>query len=79
MKIHFFQHVPFESLGTIEDWIHAKGHELTATRFFNGEKIPPPESFDWLIVMGGPMNVTDEAAYTWFVDEIPSRNNERKR
>ena len=44
MKIHFFQHVPFEGLGIIEDWIHVKGYELTATRFFNGEKILSPIS-----------------------------------
>ena len=41
MKIHFFQHVPFEGLGIIEEWIHVKGYELTATRFFNGEKSLP--------------------------------------
>lgn len=69
MKIHFFQHVPFEGLGIIEDWIHVKGYELTATRFFNGEKMPSPESFDWLIIIGGTMNVYDKAAYPWLVDE----------
>lgn len=66
MKIHWFQHVPFEGLGTIEDWLRARGHTLTCTRFFAGETAPADvKGFDWLIVMGGPMNVYQHRDHPW--------------
>jgi len=69
MRIHYFQHVPFEKPGSIEGWSIKNGHVLSATRFYQGE--PPPEvsAIDWLIVMGGPMNIYEEAKYPWLVPE----------
>ena len=69
MRIHYFQHVPFEGLGSIETWAKAKGHALSQTRLFRGESLPEPEDLDWLIVMGGPMGVHDDAMFTWLADE----------
>jgi hypothetical protein len=57
MNIHTFEHAPFEGLGEIEPWIHAGGHRLGRTRFYGNDPLPEPDSVDWLIVMGGPMNV----------------------
>ena len=65
MRLHYLQHVPFEDAAEIADWARARGHRLTATRLFAGELPPPPSAFDWLLVMGGPMNVYDEEAYPW--------------
>lgn len=66
MKIHWFQHVPFEGLGAIESWLLARGHTLTCTRFYAGENAPVDiEGFDWLIVMGGPMNIYQYRDYPW--------------
>jgi GMP synthase-like glutamine amidotransferase len=66
MNVHWFQHVPFEGLGNIEDWLLSRGHTLSCTRFYLGET--PSESmdgFDWLIVMGGPMNVYQHRDHPW--------------
>ena len=69
MKIHYFQHVPFEGLGNIEDWIKSKGHTLSSTHFFKNDTLPQLSEIDWLIVMGGPMNVYEENLYPWLAAE----------
>ena len=69
MRIHCFQHVPFEGLGNIEDWISAKRHSLSSTRFYNKEVPPNLDDIDWLIVMGGPMGAYDENVYPWLAAE----------
>jgi GMP synthase-like glutamine amidotransferase len=70
MKIHWFQHVPFEGLGAIEVWLTARGHTLTATRFWAGETAPADTNgFDWLIVMGGPMNIYQYRDHPWLKAE----------
>ncbi len=69
MKLHYLQHVPFEGLGSIEDWAKAKGHALSATRFYNNEPLPNVEDIDWLVVMGGPMNIYEESKYPWLAQE----------
>jgi hypothetical protein len=43
LKIHCFQHVPFEDLGHIKTWINKEGHQLHYTRFFEKYTIPEPE------------------------------------
>ena len=69
-RIHCFQHVPFEGLGSIENWIRDREHRLTFTRFFeNHYQLPRLQQFDWLIVMGGPMGVYDEDQYPWLKEE----------
>jgi GMP synthase (glutamine-hydrolysing) len=69
LRIHYFQHVIHEGLGSIEEWIALNGHSLTATKFFEGERLPEISDIDWLIVMGGPMNVDDEEQFPWLADE----------
>lgn len=69
LRIHYFQHVAFEGLGSIEEWISASGHSLASTRFFENAKFPEISDFDWLIIMGGPMSVHDEEKYHWLADE----------
>lgn len=69
LRIHWLQHVPFEGLGSIESWIRKKGHQLTGTRMWNAESLPPVADLDWLIVMGGPMGVGDEDRFGWLVPE----------
>ena len=69
MRVQVFQHVPFEALGAIEPWLAARGAKIGWTRFFADPRIPALDSYDWLIVMGGPMSVNDEAALPWLRDE----------
>jgi len=69
MRIHYFQHVPFEGLGCIEVWATDNHHTLSMTRFYLDEPVPQPEEIDWLVVMGGPMNIYEEAEYPWLERE----------
>jgi GMP synthase-like glutamine amidotransferase len=69
MKLCYFQHVPFEGLGCIEDWAKFENHVLSFTRFFQNDPLPQLGEIDWLIVMGGPMGALDEGKYSWLVAE----------
>lgn len=69
MRAHFFQHVPFEGLGSIEPWLKAHGYEITNTRFFESAELPDLKKIELLIVMGGPMSVNDEDEFPWLVSE----------
>ena len=69
MKIHYIQHVPFESPASILTWAGETGHDVSGIQVFRGERPPDPESFELLIVMGGPMSVLDEHIHPWLADE----------
>lgn len=69
MRIHYLQHVPYEGLGSIEKWALKKGHRLSSTKFFNDSVLPDPSDFDFLVVMGGPMNIYDSKNNPWLIAE----------
>lgn len=69
MKIHYLQHAAFEGLGMIESWAESKRHAISVTRFYNNEPLPGLESLDWLIIMGGPMNIYEEDKFPWLMRE----------
>ena len=69
MRAHYFQHVPFEGLGTIEPWLKATGYEISHTRFFESTDLPDTKAIDLLVIMGGPMSVNEEDKFPWLVSE----------
>jgi GMP synthase-like glutamine amidotransferase len=69
MKIHCIQHVEFETLGTISEWIEKRKHYLSTTRLHENENFPKLDSFDLLIIMGGPMNIYEYEKYPWLREE----------
>ncbi len=69
MRAHYFQHVPFEGLGSIQTWLQKAGYEITSTKFYESAKVPSPNEIDLLVVMGGPMSVNDEDQHPWLVLE----------
>jgi GMP synthase (glutamine-hydrolysing) len=69
MKIHYFQHIPFEGLGLIKDWADDRGHKLSATKFYKKHTLPNVDDYDALIIMGGSMSVHDEKIYPWLKEE----------
>jgi GMP synthase-like glutamine amidotransferase len=66
---HWLQHVPFEGLGSMEEWLTARGHTVLCTRLWAGDALPSPESVTALIVMGGPMSIYDHDEYPWLLQE----------
>jgi GMP synthase-like glutamine amidotransferase len=69
MNVHYFQHVPYEDLGSIERWMTAKSAQISATKFYEDTYLPKVHEIDWLIVMGGPMSANDERTYPWLQAE----------
>ena len=69
MRLHYLQHVPFEDLARIENWAEDRGHELSRTLLFDGQELPGIDEFDWLVIMGGPMNIYEEDKYPWLASE----------
>ncbi len=69
MNIHFLQHVPFEDLGALEQWVAQPGNRVTSTRLYEDIKLPFVELFDVLIILGGPMSVHDEDIHHWLLAE----------
>jgi GMP synthase-like glutamine amidotransferase len=65
MNCHVLQHVAFEGLGSIAQWLDARGARKRYTRFFENDRLPALDSVDMLIAMGGPMSVNDEAELPW--------------
>lgn len=53
----------------IESWAQDRGHDTSRTLLFEGEPLPDLGNFDWLVIMGGPMNVYEDEKYPWLAAE----------
>lgn len=69
MRVHWLQHAEHEELGCIAPWLAARGFRTTRTRLYDGDDLPATTDFDWLIVMGGPMNIYEHDRYPWLIHE----------
>ncbi len=67
--VHAFYHVAFENLAAIQPWLQNHGWTVSQTRWDLGDTAPETNAYDWLIVMGGPMGVHDEAELPWLRQE----------
>ncbi|BCS87984.1 hypothetical protein [Pseudodesulfovibrio sediminis] len=65
MRVHTFEHVPFEGPAALEEWAFVNGHTLTKTPVYANTRLPDPDDFDVLIVLGEPKSVHDEAEHPW--------------
>jgi GMP synthase-like glutamine amidotransferase len=69
MRIHCLQHAPFEGPARIAHWAAARGHALSVSHLYTGDPLPALDRFERLIVLGGPMSVSDEAEHSWLAHE----------
>jgi len=69
MKVHGLLHVEFEDLGAIHTILREKEITYSQTNLYNGEVLPNMDTFDCLIVMGGPMGIYDDERYPWLEEE----------
>jgi GMP synthase-like glutamine amidotransferase len=56
-------HVPFEGPGYIEDWFLVRGMELRTWQLYDKSSLPAAEDVDFLLIMGGPMNIYQHDKY----------------
>ena len=74
-RVHYFQHIVGEGLGSPESWLKRHQAVVSVTEFFSlakGEsniELPHPDDVDLLIIMGGEMSVNDEEIYPWLIAE----------
>jgi GMP synthase-like glutamine amidotransferase len=69
VRVCYLQHVAFEDLGGIEPWLRERGHDVSGCRVYEDTCFPAMPDFDWLIVMGGPMGIHDDADNPWLPRE----------
>jgi GMP synthase-like glutamine amidotransferase len=69
MRLHSLEHVPFEDLARIGTWGENQEYLLSRTRFYMNDSLPTLSAIDWLVVMGGPMNIYEEDRYPWLIRE----------
>ena len=69
MRVLVLQHVAVEHPGVIRDYFRADGISWDAVKLDEGERIPPLNAYDMMLVMGGPQDVWQEAEHPWLVAE----------
>ncbi|HEV7621412.1 MAG TPA: type 1 glutamine amidotransferase [Flavisolibacter sp.] len=69
MQLHIIQHVEYESLGYIQNWLEENKIPVSFTRIWEQTTFPDLVNFDGLIIMGGPMNVDEYDIYPWLKTE----------
>jgi GMP synthase-like glutamine amidotransferase len=64
------QHVPFEGPGSIATVARRRGTPLRVCHPYLGEPLPPARELRGLVVMGGPMGVSDTDSHPYLRDEL---------
>jgi GMP synthase (glutamine-hydrolysing) len=64
------QHVPFEGPGSIATEAARRGTPLRVCHAYRGDALPRVEELRGLVVMGGPMGVSDTASHPYLVAEL---------
>lgn len=65
-----FQHMDDEPPGLFGRFLAERGAELDVVMLHRGEAIPSLAPYDFLLVMGGAMDVWETDAHPWLVPEI---------
>ncbi|WP_138751299.1 type 1 glutamine amidotransferase [Paenibacillus sinopodophylli] len=69
MRIRCFQHAAFENAGSIAAWAQTRGHIFEVSQLFASDALPTADTWDWLVLLGGPMSVNDEKEHSWLKAE----------
>ncbi len=68
-QILVFKHMPSQNPGIFRSYAQTFGIHFTEVDLHAGDAIPSLAGFDGLWVMGGSMNVWEEAQYPWLIEE----------
>jgi GMP synthase-like glutamine amidotransferase len=69
MRVLILQHTRGEHPAAFTGHIAAAGDTAYVVHLYRGESIPDLAPFDVMLVMGGPMDVWEEAAHPWLIPE----------
>lgn len=70
MNILCITHADFETPGVIETWAKNKNHRFEIKKPYQGQALPKYNSFDFLVVMGGPQSPIHVEETPYLKDEI---------
>jgi GMP synthase-like glutamine amidotransferase len=69
MKILVLQHLPVEHPGIFRDLLRRDGLIWDTVELDRGDRIPPLETYAFMLVMGGPQDVWQEDQHPWLAAE----------
>lgn len=69
MKIKCITHADFETPGAIHTWVQKNNYKLEICKPYQGEDCLAEDSFDFLIVMGGPQSPLKINQFPYLKDE----------
>lgn len=69
MSVLILKNTPGEGPGTIEGFLAANNTDYSIVDL-SSEDMPPPEDFDVLVILGGPMSVNNSDKYPYISREI---------
>ena len=69
MKFLILQHINIEHPGIFLNYMREDQIKIDTVELDEGEKIPELNSYDAMIVMGGPMDTWQEETYPWLKSE----------
>jgi len=69
MRAHCIMHVSFEGPGYIEDWFNSRGIQMVFWRLYHSAEMPESGDLDFLLIMGGPMNIYEYDKFPWLKAE----------
>ncbi len=70
MSVLICKNISTEGPGTIEDYLRLKEIPYTIVDLCTGASLPDATSFDTLIMLGGPMSVSDDTSYIRKEEEL---------
>jgi GMP synthase-like glutamine amidotransferase len=82
IRIQVLQHIDFEEPAAIQLWASARNYPISICHVYENQPLPKIDTFDLLVIMGGPMGVYDEIQYPWMLAEkelIKQAINNEKR
>lgn len=65
MRVSVFRHVPFETTGSIGNWLAARGALVNEIPMYERHTLPDLAHTDLIVAMGGTMSVNDEESFPW--------------
>jgi len=68
-RVTCFQHIDCEGPGSLLEILESKDVQVDILKPFKGESVPS-QIRDGLILLGGPMGVYEEKAFTWMTEEL---------
>lgn len=69
MRVRALLHLEHEGIGLLRNAFESRGAQIAESNLWKGDPLPGLDSFDFLVLMGGAMNVDEEGRYPWLAPE----------